>query len=650
MKKHIIQSFLAGFIFLFLTAVCSAQGTTYYSLKTTDSPIFAGLNRLDIRQINEVYLLGDSLTYGASYATQLATSLGTLWWGIANRGVGGDTTTQMAARIQTDVIAMGDAKYIVIFGGVNDVVGDVAAATIEANLQATYTAAHNAGIKVIAVTITPFKGHASWTAGRQAILDTVNSWILSSATNIDYKVDAYSALEDPATPDTLLPTYDDGEHLHLSAVGDAALGAAIYNNVTWTEVSTPYPLHVTATGIALSQSLRKSDSPQFASMTLTGSASVAGKLSLGTTNTTEVLNIAGKAQFVGSNYGTFYLTALADSTAYIDFDIVGLTSGEGSVRFFRSSSGANTSSVMIYQPGTVNIQTKIAAYGDTYFNALIGNTGFGTTTPQGALDVGAPNSGRSIVWGGSGGATHYSSIGGRYSTGDLVMAKGLKLSTAANTLLYSYATFPRSGIMLGNGNGDILFFNEASATKTIGDVFDFAANTKMIIKESGYVGIGATPNKMLEVSTTKNNATLRLTTTNSDSSWATTDEYGAIEFYSNDSTEPTGTPVGKIASLPDGANSQYGKRAGLVFYTLDGDVDSVVTERMRISKEGKVSIRVAAATAWLHLPASEASANLASLKIDAGIVATTPVSGNVESDGTHLYWTDSGGTRKQLDN
>jgi hypothetical protein len=65
---------------------------------------------------------------------------------------------------------------------------------------------------------------------------------------------------------------------------------------------------------------------------------------------------------------------------------------------------------------------------------------------------------------------------------------------------------------------------------------------------------------------------------------------------------------------------------------------------------GKVGIGLLAPTAVLHLKASTATANTASLKIDAGVVATTPVSGNIESDGTHLWWTDSGGTRHQLDN
>ncbi len=65
---------------------------------------------------------------------------------------------------------------------------------------------------------------------------------------------------------------------------------------------------------------------------------------------------------------------------------------------------------------------------------------------------------------------------------------------------------------------------------------------------------------------------------------------------------------------------------------------------------GKVAIGLTAATAKLHLAGCTAAANTASLKIDAGTLATTPVSGNIESDGTHLYWTNSGGTRKQLDN
>ena len=75
------------------------------------------------------------------------------------------------------------------------------------------------------------------------------------------------------------------------------------------------------------------------------------------------------------------------------------------------------------------------------------------------------------------------------------------------------------------------------------------------------------------------------------------------------------------------------------------------TEAMTILNGGNVGIGTTASTARLHLPACTAIANTASLKIDAGILAIIPVSGNIESDGIHLYWTDSVmGIRHQLDN
>lgn len=97
---------------------------------------------------------------------------------------------------------------------------------------------------------------------------------------------------------------------------------------------------------------------------------------------------------------------------------------------------------------------------------------------------------------------------------------------------------------------------------------------------------------------------------------------------------------------------------GMVF-RLPRDIDThgykfrnnAGTDLMYInSTNGNVGIGTTSPTAKLHLPACTATANTASAKIEPGTVATTPVSGNIESDGTHLYWTDSSGTRKQLDN
>jgi hypothetical protein len=54
--------------------------------------------------------------------------------------------------------------------------------------------------------------------------------------------------------------------------------------------------------------------------------------------------------------------------------------------------------------------------------------------------------------------------------------------------------------------------------------------------------------------------------------------------------------------------------------------------------------------ARLHVPAGTASNETAPFRVEPGVLNTTPASGCIESDGTHLYWVDAGGNRKQLDN
>lgn len=77
-----------------------------------------------------------------------------------------------------------------------------------------------------------------------------------------------------------------------------------------------------------------------------------------------------------------------------------------------------------------------------------------------------------------------------------------------------------------------------------------------------------------------------------------------------------------------------------------------------ISSDGKLTLSGAAAAigvgaspltnAWINIAAPTNAK--ASIIIQPGVVLTTPVSGAVESDGSHLYWTTGSGIRKQLDN
>jgi len=112
--------------------------------------------------------MGNSLT-GASgqYGDTLQELLGNEW-DVVWKGVSGNTTIQMLSRFQDDIIEPGDAAYVVILGGVNDIAGNTweegyRALDIQNRLQQMYTMAHNAGIKVVGLTVTPFCGD-EWVA------------------------------------------------------------------------------------------------------------------------------------------------------------------------------------------------------------------------------------------------------------------------------------------------------------------------------------------------------------------------------------------------------------------------------------------------------------------------------------------------------
>jgi lysophospholipase L1-like esterase len=177
--------------------------------------------------------MGDSLTAAGKYETQLESLLGSADWHTNNKGISGQTTDQMLDRFSADVISPSDGEYVVIWGGINDVNSSVDAVTIEANLQGQYTLGHDAGLKVVAISIEPEKGYGSWSAPRQTVIDDVNTWMNGTAIDIDKFIDIYSLLEDPANPDALLPAYDNGGHLHLSTAGYYAVGTEIYGSVLW---------------------------------------------------------------------------------------------------------------------------------------------------------------------------------------------------------------------------------------------------------------------------------------------------------------------------------------------------------------------------------------------------------------------------------
>jgi lysophospholipase L1-like esterase len=167
---------------------------------------------------DRVVFMGDSITDNM-HNTQ---SFGPFFPGkpYLNRGIGGQTTVQMLVRFYPDVIAL-HPKAVVIFGGTNDIAGNLGPVSLEStedNLAAMADLARANGIKVIMASVTPvgdLPGKAPMTPGRppETILK-LNNWIKQYAAShgavyLDYfsvTVDDKGFLKADMTADGLHPT------------------------------------------------------------------------------------------------------------------------------------------------------------------------------------------------------------------------------------------------------------------------------------------------------------------------------------------------------------------------------------------------------------------------------------------------------------
>ena len=159
--------------------------------------------------------------------------------------------------------------------------------------------------------------------------------------------------------------------------------------------------------------------------------------------------------------------------------------------------GTITSLYDIYIGSDITGGTVTNRYGiyqnNSGINYFGGSVGIGTTKPQNTIDLGNGSMGRCIVWGGPTGTKHYATIGTCYSSGDLVLGNGIKLSSSSDILQYSYTGATGvAGIRLDYSTGRTYFFNKNAASVTAGDTFAWDSYSHMIITGAGNVGIGTT--------------------------------------------------------------------------------------------------------------------------------------------------------------
>jgi lysophospholipase L1-like esterase len=173
-----------------------------------------------------VGVIGDSISEDSIYSRNLQAILRETIPSayVETYGVKSNTTGQMRSRFRQDILDKNRYNIVVIQGGVNDISGTNSVELIKANIGDMVAKARAKGMKVVLLTITPWKGWSSWSEENQKKTDEVNAWILSQGGPGVHVVDMSSM----GVGNALRPEFDeDRNHLHPSSKGKAEMGRLI---------------------------------------------------------------------------------------------------------------------------------------------------------------------------------------------------------------------------------------------------------------------------------------------------------------------------------------------------------------------------------------------------------------------------------------
>lgn len=167
---------------------------------------------------------GDSEVYGypapaTSPPVQLTSLIGSQGKVVVDFGSSGDAVAACSARWTASIKGQGYST-LAWSCAVNDMVADATGAATAAAVEVTLAAAIADGERVIVTGITPWKGSASWTVGRQTQTDAYNTLISAWAgTHSATYVDPSSMGGEGGDPLVLLAAYAYNDNVHYSVAG-----------------------------------------------------------------------------------------------------------------------------------------------------------------------------------------------------------------------------------------------------------------------------------------------------------------------------------------------------------------------------------------------------------------------------------------------
>ncbi len=139
-------------------------------------------------------------------------------------------------RLTRDALGQSGVTEIVLFLGTNDLYFGAGSAQVIAGLQQAITIAHQAGVRIVGVTLLPREAsiEEAWSPAQQAALQQVDNWILTSGAFdgvLNFATAVADVYDGACTPTSMFPPYDSGDHLHPNAAGETAMANSVDTTV-----------------------------------------------------------------------------------------------------------------------------------------------------------------------------------------------------------------------------------------------------------------------------------------------------------------------------------------------------------------------------------------------------------------------------------
>jgi len=142
-------------------------------------------------------------------------------WLVLNRGIDGERSDQIRARLERDVLQL-RPDYVIILAGVNDLYQGHLVDSIEENLAAMYTRSVTAGIRPVAATVLPYNVMSK---ADYRFLVELNGWIKKTSHLMRILFcDTCAAVSDPKDPSKLASSSDG---LHPDPSGYKKMGESL---------------------------------------------------------------------------------------------------------------------------------------------------------------------------------------------------------------------------------------------------------------------------------------------------------------------------------------------------------------------------------------------------------------------------------------